>query len=320
VGAPVKDGSVQIAAGRFPDYDAFAEAIAGWCIEFRQVDAGDSPTELMQIAAPGVLLSRARFERAYDQQGESPVGMRTVALLEQGVEDVTWCGRPFGETGLAVFPDADGFEASSRPGFGVWTLSIADDLLARRGEEVGRPDLVEGLMRTGVRSADPLKLARLRTALTTVARRLSCREAVDALIRGLPERVLEILASADAAPAAPSQRLRDRAFERARAYALDRAVDGATVTGMREASGASWRTLDYAFRERLGVTPQGFLKAIRLDALRKALLAADSSARIVDVATEHGFWHMGQLAADYRAQFGELPSSTLTRRRSVSAV
>jgi hypothetical protein len=27
----------------------------------------------------------------------------------------------------------------------------------------------------------------------------------------------------------------------------------------------------------------------------------------------HGFWHMGQFAADYRAIYGELPSKTLRR-------
>jgi len=32
---------------------------------------------------------------------------------------------------------------------------------------------------------------------------------------------------------------------------------------------------------------------------------------IVDVASRWGFWHMGQLAADYRKHFGELPSETL---------
>jgi hypothetical protein len=32
-----------------------------------------------------------------------------------------------------------------------------------------------------------------------------------------------------------------------------------------------------------------------------------------DVANRWGFWHMGQFAADYKRQFGELPSATLKR-------
>jgi AraC-like DNA-binding protein len=34
---------------------------------------------------------------------------------------------------------------------------------------------------------------------------------------------------------------------------------------------------------------------------------------ITDVANEWGFWHMGQFAADYQSQFGELPSETRNR-------
>jgi hypothetical protein len=37
--------------------------------------------------------------------------------------------------------------------------------------------------------------------------------------------------------------------------------------------------------------------------------------KVSDVANSWGFWHMGQFAADYRAMFGELSSSTLNRRQ-----
>jgi AraC family ethanolamine operon transcriptional activator len=34
---------------------------------------------------------------------------------------------------------------------------------------------------------------------------------------------------------------------------------------------------------------------------------------IADIANRWGFWHIGKLAADYRTQFGELPSATRQR-------
>jgi AraC family ethanolamine operon transcriptional activator len=34
---------------------------------------------------------------------------------------------------------------------------------------------------------------------------------------------------------------------------------------------------------------------------------------IIELAGIHGFWHMGQFAADYRRIYGELPSATLDR-------
>jgi AraC family ethanolamine operon transcriptional activator len=35
---------------------------------------------------------------------------------------------------------------------------------------------------------------------------------------------------------------------------------------------------------------------------------------IIELAGIHGFWHMGQFAADYRRIYGELPSDTLKRK------
>ncbi|MFV2073945.1 MAG: helix-turn-helix domain-containing protein, partial [Thermoanaerobaculales bacterium] len=46
---------------------------------------------------------------------------------------------------------------------------------------------------------------------------------------------------------------------------------------------------------------------------RRALRSATQPTLVTDVANSWGFWHMGQFAADYRRQFGELPSETLRR-------
>jgi len=50
-----------------------------------------------------------------------------------------------------------------------------------------------------------------------------------------------------------------------------------------------------------------------MNGVRRDLQRADPSEKIADVANRWGFWHMGQFAADYRRQFGELPSETLKR-------
>ena len=61
------------------------------------------------------------------------------------------------------------------------------------------------------------------------------------------------------------------------------------------------------------MTPKEYLQAARLDGVRKELQRKGASAKIADVATRREFWHMGQFAADYRRQFGELPSETQGR-------
>lgn len=91
----------------------------------------------------------------------------------------------------------------------------------------------------------------------------------------------------------------------------DHAGEPLSIRELCQATGVSWRTLDYAFREHFSITPKVYLKAMRLNNVRWALRDARASTVISDVANRWGFWHMGQFAADYRKLFGELPSQTL---------
>lgn len=74
------------------------------------------------------------------------------------------------------------------------------------------------------------------------------------------------------------------------------------------------RTLQYLFKQQLGMTPKAYLKGQKLyQAHRKFRQSNPSIIEIKDIAHNLGFWHMGQFAADYRMLFGELPSTTLKR-------
>ncbi len=81
-------------------------------------------------------------------------------------------------------------------------------------------------------------------------------------------------------------------------------------------TGINIRTLQRAFLEKYGVTPKSYLQSQRLNEAYKALLDSDpKTAKIRDIALSQGYWHMSQFAADYRRQFGELPSKTLAQHR-----
>ena len=76
------------------------------------------------------------------------------------------------------------------------------------------------------------------------------------------------------------------------------------------------RTLQNHFQAVLGESPAEFLKAVRLNACRRALRAGPADAPVQTVAARWGFSHMGHFSQDYKALFGELPSET--RRRGAA--
>jgi len=97
-------------------------------------------------------------------------------------------------------------------------------------------------------------------------------------------------------------------------YAVSRTGDHLYVSDLCRAAAVSERTLEYAFKEVMGLTPMTYLTRLRLHRVRKALLeAAYGSTTVSAEALNWGFRHFGEFARAYRECFGELPSETLRR-------
>jgi AraC-like DNA-binding protein len=98
-------------------------------------------------------------------------------------------------------------------------------------------------------------------------------------------------------------------------HALSQAGATLYVTDLCKAAGVSERTLEYAFKEIMGLTPVAYLIRLRLHRVRRALLAATQGSTTVSAeALNWGFWHFGEFSRAYKGCFGELPSDTLRRK------
>jgi len=98
-------------------------------------------------------------------------------------------------------------------------------------------------------------------------------------------------------------------------YALSHADDPLYVSDLCRASAVSERTLEYAFKEVMGLTPMTYLIRLRLHRVRQALVAATHGSTTVSAeALNWGFWHFGEFSRAYKECFGELPSDTLRRK------
>ena len=71
------------------------------------------------------------------------------------------------------------------------------------------------------------------------------------------------------------------------------------------------RTLEYAFYDNFRLSPLAYVRALRLQGARHALLRRGDGAGVSEIALEYGFTHLGKFSVDYRRMFGERPSETL---------
>lgn len=112
--------------------------------------------------------------------------------------------------------------------------------------------------------------------------------------------------------------------ERAHAYHICRrarilvdeclAVDRVpSVVELCMALDVSERTLQYAFRAYVNMSPLAYLRLCRLNRVHDTLLTADPrTTSVTVVAIRFGFFHLGRFAADYNRLFNASASETLT--------
>lgn len=93
-----------------------------------------------------------------------------------------------------------------------------------------------------------------------------------------------------------------------------------TMTDLCHISGLSERSLQYGFKEYIGVSPVRYLRLLRLNEVRRELILSDhNKTKVTDVALNWGFVELGRFSGEYRKLFHELPSETLKARQKISA-
>jgi AraC-like DNA-binding protein len=84
-----------------------------------------------------------------------------------------------------------------------------------------------------------------------------------------------------------------------------------------KAIGVPERTLRLCCTEFLGMAPTQYFRLQRLGMVRSALRRPHpATANVSDIAARYGFRQLGRFAVQYRAMFGEAPSTTLRRAPS----
>ncbi|KUM34325.1 AraC family transcriptional regulator [Pseudomonas sp. EpS/L25] len=102
---------------------------------------------------------------------------------------------------------------------------------------------------------------------------------------------------------------------RARRYLEAHARENPSLDQLERIAGVSRAKLYASFRRYHGQPPMAYLKRLRLEGVRRLLLARRGGASVSRIALDWGFEHLGRFASDYRQAFGETPSQTLAGRR-----
>jgi len=109
----------------------------------------------------------------------------------------------------------------------------------------------------------------------------------------------------------PALSRRRMAVERVRRFIHEHLAESMTLAELCEHAHLQARSLEYGFRDLVGLSPFKYIKMLRLAEVRRRLQTSNPAERSVsELALDCGFCHLSQFAADYKRVFLESPSAT----------
>jgi AraC family transcriptional regulator, ethanolamine operon transcriptional activator len=277
-------------------------------ITWEQLQPGKLDVAYKVVKLAPLVISTRRFNLAFHGHAELTPNTAAASTIESPTE-ARWRGSPFDAFTISVGTEVD---VRTTGPCTLLTVAIDQHELGRRfPDSLDASELADKLAGNRIVS-DRSAAARLRTAISRLCDR---QEFVSpSASRTLVALLAAMLDEIDDHAVERSHCLNRRyaAVRTCETYMREHIDETVTLLELSQASGMRSRSLINAFEAITGFSPMDYLKRLRLSAVRSMLLRADArSTRVIDVATESGFWHMGHFAHDYRAMFGEAPSQTL---------
>lgn len=304
--------------------ESLEEAIQGSHLNATLLGRSSGVSAISRMAFPGVCLDTAALAAPMLFTGGMPSDRLTMIYVRQCPSD----GHSFNfstthRSGVVgVFAPGSVLDAATPAGYVNATLSIPLGDTCKRLD--GLPDewLTKGAVLTLPPEAQDAMEAFLRD-LDTWSRSAEGPVLDDPVVKQVEHDLIDrFLGSASGLENEVHRvgrghlRRRYSVMRRVRDYLHGHPNSPVRVDELCLAIGISRRGLEYLFRDFLGIGVNAFIRHRRLHGARRAILLSGPAAPggIKRIALDWGFWHLGRFSAEYKSQFGELPTATLARR------
>ena len=313
----VRDLSPDSAAG-FPSIDALQEAAskAGWAIEYRQLDSGTLSARTQLAEVDGITLSLEQGTHRLQVVGEPPAGALVLTIPCAG-SHFSVNGRSVGDDHVLVTTPGSEIHLATPSFVEVVSIHIPSSLFAAQAESLcpdwrGFANARAQTIRTGFEATETLR-QRMYSQLRTRADASRAPE----LAGGLVAESVSLLSGLEDRSDAAALSSGWRVLTRAREYIEEHLTEPITMADLCRYTGASLSTIEKVFRRELQMPPTVYIRTRRLDAVRRVLVNDESNRKFIsEIATDHGFSHLGRFSIAYRALFGMSPRDEREAARS----
>ena len=305
------------------DADAHAESLAKWDQSYDQLSAGRFHGVLREIWLGDMQLFRETTNQSVLQRGRAWSGGGTFGVPLEMSHAGFFYDQALSNSGILSFGPESIFELRTPRAFDIAGITVNaecfNSILESTLGSLSQNEKVKPRVLPCNQHLQQLKmfLIDIFEALDADPHRLDGPQIQKILRATIIDHLQAALeAGTSGAKSASSYMARKNIVEQAREHVLTNLHDPVSIGELCARIGVSRRTLQYCFQDIIGANPVSFLRAIRLNKVRRELRAANfGTVQIADIATRWGFWHLSHFSNYYRALFGELPSETLRGSR-----
>lgn len=304
------------------DVDEHAANLGKWNQNYDQISSGSFRGTLSEVWIGDMQIFREITTQAVVEQGQAWAGARLFGV-PMSINGGSFCDRPLRNDSMFSFGPGSEFSLQSPKEFDVVGIAIREDAYQQVVASLAGAGSKRLLSDDPAVMRCPSGLADLRTFLDSLFEVLdetpvmlahpTVQKTVHSALMG---HLCESIQTASEVPPPPgTYQARKAIVEEARTYVLTHLYDTVTIADLCTALNTSRRTIQYCFQEVLNTNPVQYLRAIRLNSVRRELRGANpATTQVQDIAARWGFWHLSHFASDYRVMFDELPSETLRRQ------
>ncbi|PHQ34629.1 helix-turn-helix domain-containing protein [Rhodopirellula bahusiensis] len=303
-------------------FEEMEQTLSGWDHQYRQMSPGTFRGILQHLQTETCAIFRNRWEQSIHYHGTAPPGTLGMAISLEQQGEARWVGQRVSFNDLIV--QRAGREAEYLSG-SLWdsvVFVVPEAVLSERIADLQQidPDPIvqtHGVVHLTPQLADQLR--RTSQAYLHAAERFQNGLCAPHVIEELADRTITLLATGLFASRVNRHsnsilQRRNKLVHQAKEHAADRANQPLRIGELCKEIKVSERTLRHAFGDVTGMSPLDYLKAFRLNRVRRQLReTTEQDVLVKQFAYANGFSHLAQFSQDYRQLFGELPSQTLQR-------
>ncbi|WP_174873769.1 helix-turn-helix domain-containing protein [Vogesella oryzae] len=299
-----------------------AAFISGWAQDYVQLSAGRFSGRLDELCCGPVQVFREYSARETFQQCQPWPGAVWFGIpAPHSGERLRFHGHSVPAAAVLVSDGCSDFILRTPDDFSIYGIVIGLPLLAARCEQLLGHALPASWRSNNALALDAgrhLQLCQMVDMLLASARLAPDDIAAPQWQHAIVDALL--LALHHSQPGAPAQRastaLRQWQWVTAASrQAISPQLPLCSIEALCRELHVTRRTLQNGFQAVTAMSPLPFLRALRLNQVRRELRQPERSQdSIQDIASDWGFWSPSQFSYEYRRLFGESPSQT---RRSV---